>query len=332
MKRIPRLFASTIAFAKSNRLLLTAATGLVSLAFFAPVAPAQETPTQSKYTVSEKPGGKAFSTPEAAAFALRNAAEKNDNADMLVILGPGARDLMTWTGDQSDQDDRRHLFVDNYDKMHRLIREPDGTVALYVGPENWPLPIPIVQYQGSWYFDVDLGKQEILYRQVGRNEIESLRTCRALIDAEKEFYSIAHKFTDQFISDPAAHDGLYWKTGDTNVRSPIGPYLAAAGVADTTMNRQPFHGYFYRILLQTPVAPNGDATAKPSSAFVIEAFPAEYRVSGVMTFLMDENGNAYEKDLGPGTKTSACDIKSAQTDQTWNKVDMQSSEQKSAAH
>jgi hypothetical protein len=329
--KIPKIFASIIAFSKFN--VAPVATGLLALALCVPSAPAQDTPTQSQPkpsatnpNASEKPDGKAFTTPESAAFALRNAVEKalekDDEADLLVVLGPSAKDLIQRTDDDA-RDEQRRLFVHNYDRLHRLVHEPDGTVALYVGPENWPLPIPLIEVKGAWYFDANLGEQEILYRQVGRNEMEALEVCHALIDAEKEYYGVAHKFTAQFVSGPASRDGLYWKTNGA-AKSPIGPYLAQAGVADSTANHQPFHGYFYRILLQSPVAPNGDTGGSAStmnSAFVVEAFPAMYRKSGVMTFLVDENGNVHEKDLGTNTAKSALQITSAHPDQSWAKVD-----------
>lgn len=283
--------------------------------------------TESSPPAQEKPKAKPFASPEGAAEALCAAARRNDDAGLLVILGPDGKDLVTWNNDPKERESQRALFAQKYDQMHRLVREPDNTVTLYVGAENWPLPIPLVQYNGSWYFDAALGKQEILYRRIGRNEVEALQVCHALIDAETEYFASAHTYTAKFVSTGDSHDGLYWKSASATQKSPIGPYLAQAGAtSSTTENRHAFHGYYYRILLRTPVAPNGDAKqsaehAKDNSGFVIVAFPAEYRSCGVMTFLMDENGNAYEKDLGPTTATLAREITSFHPDNTWTKVE-----------
>jgi pyruvate-formate lyase-activating enzyme len=240
------------------------------------------------------------------------AKELGMHIETVTLVIPGLNDGM---------EEQRMTFVHNFDRMHRLVKEPDNTVALYVGPENWPLPIPLVEYKGTWYFDADLGKQEVLYRRVGRNEMAAHDISRVLVDAEKEYYDVAHRFTDKFESSPNTRDGLYWKSGDPGTRSPIGPYLAQAGVTDSLQNRQPFHGYFYRILLETPVAPDGDATKSTRNKFAVVAFPAEYRSSGVKTFIMQENGDAYEKDLGPSTASVAIRITSANPDNSWTKVD-----------
>jgi hypothetical protein len=281
-------------------------------------APAQTPPPN--FTVSEKPGGKAFHSPASAAAALCHAARHDDPAQLLVILGPEANDLINPQDEQDEERSRqRAFFVQKYDQMHRLVKEPDGTVTLYIGAENWPLPIPIVEFNGSWYFETNLGKQEVLYRQIGRNEMEALGISRGLVDAEKEYFGMDHTFTAKFVSAPGSHDGLYWRSSAGNTRSPIGPYLADAGVTDSTENRKPFHGYFYRIVLQGGAGGNSGSTGD----FAVVAFPAEYRTSGVMTFFVDANGNAYEKDLGPHTPSAAIQLTSTHADSTWNKPAMQ---------
>lgn len=281
-------------------------------------------PESNENSVTEQPRSKGFSSPWEAANALCAAVRKNDSTDMLVILGPDARDLFEGLSDNEGATEDRLRFVEKYEQMHRLVREPDHTVALYVGAENWPLPIPLVHYNGEWYFDPALGKQEILYRQLGRNEMEALNVARALIDAEKEFFATAHRYTNRFVSTDHTHDGLYWPSSEDASGSPIGRYLAQAGVTDTVEGRKSFHGYFYRILLMDSVAPDGDsktpAERKPSGMVVV-AFPCEYRSSGVMTFLMDEHGDAYEKDLGVTTRSSALAITSFEPDNTWEKVE-----------
>jgi Protein of unknown function (DUF2950) len=275
----------------------------------------KETPKTSS-SAAQQPRGKGFATPADAAAALYAAARRNEDRELLTIFGSEGEDVVDWGNDAKLRQEQRTEFADKYDQMHRLVKEPDDTVALYVGAENWPLPIPIVEYKGQWYFDTEGGKQEILYRRVGRNEMEALEVCRALLDAEKDYYSEVHNYTANFISRGDSHDGLYWPASDSAQKSPIGPYLAHAGATGPNTNGlEPYHGYYYRILLAPSGAGNGS-----SGGFAALAFPAEYRSSGVMTFIMEEDGNAYEKDLGPNTTELAKQITSSVPDRTWNKV------------
>jgi len=258
----------------------------------------------------EPPKGKSFPKPEDAAAALYAAAHRNDENELLIILGPDAKQIVEFTDDADERREQRERFAQKYQQMHRLVREPDDTVALYVGAENWPLPIPLVEYKGAWYFDAGLGEQEIQYRRIGRNEMEALQVCQALVDAEKEYHAIAHSFTAKFISSDGAHDGLYWKSAGNSAKSPIGPYLAHAAAGESgNANVQPFDGYFYRILLQG------------TDGFAVVAFPAEYRSSGVMTFFIQQDGTAYEKDLGAQTAALSKQIASSPPDSTWKQVE-----------
>lgn len=341
MRITTEVFSSIIEPGKrSSRLVACPATLLLALAFALLPARAQQpqsptdtgesnhtAPTQASAndnSVSEPPRSKGFPSPQAAADALCAAARKNDSTDMLVILGPDGIDLLDNISEPEGANEDRQLFVRKYEQMHRLVREPDDTVALYVGAENWPLPIPLVRYNGAWYFDPGLGKQEILYRQLGRNEMEALNVCHALIDAEKEYFSILRHYTNEFVSAGSTRNGLYWPGTDDANRSPIGRYLAQAGVTNSIDGRQPFHGYFYRILLQDPVAPDGDSKNSRDphvNNLVIVAFPAQYRVSGVVTFIVEQNGGAFEKDLGPTSDSQAIAITAFHPDNTWDKVE-----------
>jgi len=273
-------------------------------------AAAQQPASVAMYSPNEQPKGKAFSKPEDAAATLYAAAKRNDEDELLVILGPDAKEVVRWSDDPAERQEHRAEFAQKYEQMHRLVKEPDSTVALYVGAENWPLPIPLVEYHGAWYFDAELGMQEVRYRRIGRNEMEALEVCRTLVDAEKEYRATAHQYTAKFVSSGDSHDGLYWKSTDDTKRSPIGPYLAHAGVSgrDNT-GSQPFHGYHYRILLEG------------SDAFAILAFPAEYGSSGVMTFLVNQNGTPYEKDLGEQTSMLSNQISSSHVDNSWKQVE-----------
>ncbi len=272
-------------------------------------AGAQLPVSTATYTPTEQPKGKAFSKPEDAAAAIYAAAKRNDEAELLVILGPDAKEIVQWSDDPAERRKHREMFAQKYEQMHRLVKEPDNTVALYVGSENWPMPIPLVEYHGAWYFDAELGRQEIRYRRIGNNEMAALEVCRTLVDAEKEYWATVHQYTAKFISSDDSHDGLFWKSSDDIRKSPIGPYLAHAGVSGPdTSHSQPFHGYYYRILLQG------------SDAFAILAFPAEYRSSGVMTFLVSQDGKAYEKDLGEQTVALASQISSSGADNSWKQL------------
>ena len=280
-----------------------------------PLRAQQKDAAKTSSTTTERPKGRAFPTPADAAAALYAAARRNDDRELMTILGSDGKDIVDWGNDAKLRQEQRTEFADKYDQMHRLVKEPDGTVALYVGAENWPLPIPIVESNGQWYFDTEGGKEEILYRRVGRNEMEALEVCRALLDAEKDYYSEAHNYTANFISSNDSHDGLYWPANDSARKSPIGPYLAHAGATGQNTNRlEPYHGYYYRVLLAR--ASNGS-----SADFAVLAFPAEYRSSGVMTFIMEQDGNAHEKDLGPNTAELATQVTSSVPDNTWNKVE-----------
>lgn len=279
-----------------------------------PVDAQQAAAKQASTQPSQPPGGRSFASPEDAVAALYASALRNDENELLAILGPGAKEVIHWNDDPAVRQARREEFVRKYDQMHRLVKEPDDTVALYVGAENWPAPIPLVEYKGAWYFDARLGKLEILYRRIGRNEIEALEVCHTLVDAEKEYFASAHHYTAKFVSTREARDGLYWVG---SAKSPIGPYLAHAGVSDSGGgNHQAFHGYYYRVLA-LPGAQDG----KTTGGFAVVAFPAEYRTSGVMTFLMDQNGNAYQKDLGPPTNKVARAVKAFNPDSSWKKVE-----------
>lgn len=304
----------------SKRAMWVVGIAAVLIAVMAVAVGAQAAPQKMVPPVTDQPKGKSFSAPDQAANALYDAAKRNDDAGLVAIVGPEGKELIEWSNDPKERGAMRAQFAQKYEQMHRLRHEPDGTVALYVGSENWPLPIPLVEYKGVWYFEAELGKQEVRYRRIGRNEMSALEVCHALADAQKEFYSEAHHYADKFVSTGESHDGLYWRSEGGAKKSPIGPYLAHAGVEGTNgAPREPYHGYYYRILLMQSSS-TGASDAKAGS-FAILAFPAEYRSSGVMTFLVDEDGNAREKDLGQGTAASAGQITSYNPDNSWKAVE-----------
>lgn len=304
------LLTSTRKIAQGKQRFAGIAILMIAIALASQSAWAQQSESTPAYSPTEQPKSKAFSKPETAAAAIYAAAKRNDEAELLVILGPNAKEIVQWSDDPAERREHREMFAQKYEQMHRLVKEPDNTITLYVGSENWPLPIPLVEYKGAWYFDAELGKQEVRYRRIGDNEMEALEVCRTLVDAEKEFQATAHQYTAKFVSDGDTHDGLYWKNPDETTKSPIGPYLAHAGITGSDMTgSQPFHGYYYRVVLQG------------SDGFAIVGFPAEYRSSGVMTFLVRQDGTAYERDLGAQTATAANQVSSSQPDNSWKQVE-----------
>jgi hypothetical protein len=291
--------------------------------------------------VAQQQGQKTFSSPEDAGNALITAARNNDKSALIDILGPDGKQVIS-SGDEVEDRDRRANIAVRYQQMHRLVKEPDGTVTVYIGAENWPLPIPLVNRGNSWYFDTEAGKKEILYRRIGLNEMSAIRVCQELVAAEKEYYSAQRdEYAQKIFSDEGQHNGLYWKAADGEPESPIGPLVAAAvaeGYAESRVGpATPYRGYYYRILTrQGKNGPGGAksyiANGKMTGGFAFVAYPAEYRSSGVMTFLVNQDGVVDQKDLGESTDSFAKAIEEYNPDSSWlNAKDQQeeaASEQK----
>jgi hypothetical protein len=290
--------------------------------------------TPSATNASPKPAPamphcKTFSSPQEAADALYKAAHDNDESGILVILGPAAKDIVMWTDDPAQRKSETEMFVKKYDEMHRFVREPDNETTLYVGAENWPLPVPLVHRSGVWYFDADLGRREILYRRIGQNEMETMDTLRAIVDAQNDHYSRDlgasgdHEFARKFNCSEGTHDGLYWPTSGPDDPSPAGPLVARASY--DASDRAPFRGYYFRILTAQGPSARGGARSyvvdgKMTGGFAILAFPAEFRASGVKTFIVSQDGVIYEKSLGPATPKLAPAISTFNPDSSWSKV------------
>src|ERR1022692_2158238 len=286
-------------------------------------------------SMAQQPGQKTFSSPEDASHALVTAAQSNDEKAMLDILGPDGKQIVS-SGDETEDANSRANFVEKYQEMHRLVKEPDGTTTLYIGAENWPTPIPLLKQGDSWYFDTEAGKEEILYRRIGQNEISSIRVCQELVASQKEYYSAQHnEYAQTIFSDEGQHNGLYWKAADGAPESPIGPLVAAA-VAEGHAKGQagaptPYQGYYFHILTrQGKDGPSGARSyvvnGKMTGGFAFVAYPAEYRSSGVMTFIVNEDGVVYEKDLGKKTDVVAKNMKEYNPNSSWQKAEEQQEE------
>ena len=283
-----------------------------------------------QHAAAQQASQRTFDSPGKAAVALFDAAKTEDMNALMQIFGPEGRELLA-SGDPVEDRNNRELAVKKYEEMHRLVTEPDKSVVLYIGAENWPFPIPIVQKNNVWFFDTAKGKQEVLFRRIGRNENFTIDTLRSLADAQKEYAATTHdqdsskQYAQKILSDEGKHNGLYWKTGPGEPASPIGPLIAQATRAgyERGTKSAPFHGYYYRVLTsQGKNAPGGAMSymtaGKLTKGFAFIAYPAEYRNSGVMTFVVAKDGQVYQKDLGTNTASIAASMKEFNPDKTWS--------------
>jgi Protein of unknown function (DUF2950) len=275
---------------------------------------------------------KTYASPKEAVLALASAAKSDDMNQLTQIFGPEAKAIL-YSGDEVADKETRDRFIEKYGQMSRLKTEDDGSVTLYIGAENWPFPIPLVKKNGAWMFDTATGQKEILYRRIGRNEFATIDTLHALVDAQKEYASQPREgdvkqFAEKLLSDEGKHNGLYWKTGEGEPTSPVGPLIAEA--FNEGYRKQegpvPFHGYIFRLLRsQGNNAPGGAkdyaVNGKLTGGFAFIAYPVKYRNSGVTTFVVDQDGKIYQRDLGTNTETIASSITSYNPDKTWRLVE-----------
>jgi Protein of unknown function (DUF2950) len=282
-------------------------------------------------SVAQQPGQKTFSSAEEASNAMFTAAQSNDEKAMLGILGANGKEIVS-SGDEAEDSQNRANFAAKYQEMHRLVKEPDGTTVLYIGAKNWPTPIPLVNKGGSWYFDTEAGKREILFRRVGRNEMSTIRVCQELVSAQKEYSGQHSEYAQKIFSDDGQHDGLYWKAADGEPLSPVGPLVAAAVTESYAKSGDnaptPYRGYYYQILTREGKNAPGGAKSymvngKMTGGFAFVAYPAEYRSSGVMTFIVGEDGVVYQKDLGKKTDALAKAMKEYNPNSSWQKAEDQ---------
>lgn len=274
---------------------------------------------------------RSFSSPEKAVTSLVTAVRANDMDEMLAILGPGSRELI-FSGDDVADSTGREKFLKAYDRMNNLQKVSADKVTLCIGKDNWPLPIPIVKAGVKWVFDAEQGKQEILNRRIGRNELHVMDVLHAYIDAQHEYASKdcggggMVEFAQNLISTQGKRDGLYWEVKEGEKESPLGPLVAQAakeGYADADLS--PFHGYYFKILKGQGKHAQGGAydyvvKGKMLLGFALVAYPSEYGNSGVMAFIVNQEGMIYEKDLGKDTTRMAEEMKIFDPDETWKMV------------
>jgi len=272
-----------------------------------------------------------FSAPEEAVAAMVDAVRLNNETLMKVILGPGAGALID-SGDAVQDQRRRALFLNAYDEAHSLVPEGSNKAVLHVGKNAWPLPIPLVKSNGAWRFDTRAGQKEILARRIGRNELSAIQVCLAIVDAEREYAARdvdgdgVLEYAQRIVSRPGKRDGLYWNAAPGEAPSPLGPFLA--GAADSAyagaMQLAPYHGYHYRILTaQGNKAPGGARNyvvgGRMIGGFAVIAYPARYGASGVMSFIVNQDGVVYEKNLGRDSAAIARRMTAYNPDATWKR-------------
>ena len=268
---------------------------------------------------------RSFPSPEAAVDALVTAARADRTADLVRLLGPEGKRLVT-SGDPVADKAGRAKFVAAYTTKHEISLTGDATATLVVGDEQWPLPISIVRRGGAWRFDTKAAEQEILARRIGRNELSAIEVCRAYVDAQREYASKDRnndgllEYAQKFTSSRGRQDGLYWPVKPGEPESPIGVLVASAHAEG--YKREPYHGYYYKILkAQGKYAPGGAysymAKNRMIGGFALVAFPAQYGNSVIMTFIVNKDGVVYEKNLGPKTSSIARAVTAFDPDPTW---------------
>ncbi len=278
--------------------------------------------------------GKTFASPEEAVAALRSATAAADSNALRVVLGPAAEDLQN--PDRIQAITELKTFSSAVAETNHLVHVSDTFVILELGDDLWQFPIPIVKKDGGWFFDTEVGKEELLNRRIGKNELSTLPVMRAYVDAQREYASTDHdgsdvlKYARRLVSSPGKHDGLYWPSESEGDVSPLGPlvaYAQAEGYSpelreENEVERGPYHGYYFKILTRQGKHALGGKynyviNGNMIGGFAMVAWPAEYGDSGVMTFIVNQQGRVYQKDLGPNTANAAKKMTEYDPDPTW---------------
>ena len=291
--------------------------------------------TAAAFTMASGAGAqRTFSTPDEAAAALAAAWQNGSTDSLLEILGPQGEKLVR-SGDPVAERVARERLASAYAEQHLLDTESDDKVQIVLGKNYWPYPIPLVRQRDGWVFDVKTGAEQILDRRIGRNELDAIEVCRVYVRAQFDYSARdpdgtgLHAYAQRVASSNGGHDGLYWPATTGSLESPLGPLVAAAEAQDygaaSAAGQTPFHGYYYRILTRQGAHAAGGAhdylvDGHLTGGFALLAFPAKYGASGVMTFIVNEAGIVYEKNLGPDTASMAAGITQYDPDRSWNVV------------
>jgi hypothetical protein len=265
------------------------------------------------------------------AQALVNAAKSGDKESLLAILGPEGGEMVS-SGDEVADKNALKMFVKQYETKHALVPAGKNAMLLEVGSESWSLPLPIVNSGGAWHFDAAAGKEEMLYRRIGHNELGAIAVCKTFVQLQREYAETGHDglppgiYAQKLHSEAGKQNGLYWETKASDPPSPAGPLVADASAEGYGgAKHSPYHGYYYRILTSQGSAADGgvksyvvDGSLK--GGFALLAYPAEYRSSGIKTFMVNQSGMVYEKDLGDQTADIAAHINAYDPDKTWSPV------------
>jgi hypothetical protein len=276
---------------------------------------------------------KTFASPEEAVKTLIDALKAGSQEKIMAIFGPAGREVLS-SGDAVEDRSVRERFLKAYETKNAVIRDGDTKAVLQIGAEEWPFPIPIVKRGEKWFFDTKKGKEELNNRRIGKNELSTIQTCLAYVDAQREYAANDRdgdgllEYAQKFSSTRGKKDGLYWKAKAGEEESPLGDFTARAaqeGYRKTSNKPMPYHGYYFRVLkAQGKNAPGGayDYIIKGNmiGGFGMVAYPANYGVSGVMTFVINHDGIVYEKNLGKDTAKIAQMIKLFDPDKTWREV------------
>lgn len=277
------------------------------------------------------PTGRSFGSAGEAVAALVDALRADKLDAIEGVLGPGSAQVLS-SGDPYSDAAERQKFLAAYDAQHKLVSSEPDEMVIEVGNDDWPFPIPLVQADGHWHFDSQAGAQELVNRRIGRNEITAIRTALTYADAQKAFFALNTQYAQRLASSPGKHDGLYWIAAEGQPESPLAPLMAQAQEEGYPGERisgkpAPYHGYYFRILTgQGRSAAEGARNyfrgGRMTNGFGLIAWPASYGASGIMTFIVNQNGIVFQKDLGPNTAAVAAATKLFDPDLSWTRVDV----------
>jgi hypothetical protein len=278
---------------------------------------------------------KAFDTPQQAAKALIDAAGAYDVPELMAIFGPDGKDFVA-SADPVEDKNNAMAFAAEAGAKNSIFIDPakPKRATIIVGDEEWPMPVSLIKSNGKWYFDAKSGRQEILFRRIGANELDAIQVCRGYVEAQKEYALQIHdgsgvnQYAQRIFSTPAKQDGLYWKKPDGTSSGPIGDAVAKALAEGYSVGKPGFHGYYFKILKgQGPAAPLGRLEYVIEGimigGFALVAVPAEYRVTGVKTFIVNNDGIVYQKDLGPDSLSIVKKMELYNPDPTWHPTEAQ---------